>query len=659
MESYSEYTGELEPHRVQDLHRDGRLAGRIPGIGSSFSRLPETAVGAAVPRLSAGGYRGVPGGFLHPQPGGGEPGGGNHRRRQGTGRRGDLSPHHVPVPQHPGDGVPPGRRAVLHHPLSAEQKVPLPGLGQRADRRGNPGHRRGGRPGQGGGDDRPVPCRDRWAPPFCCGAFSRPAPWRREPAAPAPLAAGSRGRRRLPVPGTPSESWRWTAAGPWPRTPGSRDLAWRPRAARRGARRRRPARRGSGGETPATWPDRGRTTSAARGWGPLPSANPPAGPLPCSPRGARAARPGNGLRRLPPPARRSASASGGSPAGLPQGLPGAEAASCSTWVMDLRSRFNIRRPVRIVDLRKSRSPARIAEMQPRRGVPRDVRVLFATRILRLFAYGFLSVVLVLYLAEAGLSERQIGLLLTLTLVGDTLISLWITTTADRIGRRRMLIARRGADGRWPGCSSPSPATSGSCWLAATIGVISPSGNEVGPFLSIEQAALSQLRPDERRTQRLRLVQPGRLVRHRAGRAGRRAALAQALPGAAGSAARQLPGGRPGLRRARALALLLLFTRLSPGRRGRRPQRAPRPPRLVRAPWLGLHRSRKRGLPKLSALFALDAFAGGFVVQSLVAYWFHVRFGVDAGHAGQHLLRRQHPGRHLGALWRRGWRAASG
>ncbi len=53
-------------------------------------------------------------------------------------------------------------------------------------------------------------------------------------------------------------------------------------------------------------------------------------------------------------------------------------------------------------------------MQPH-GVPRDVRILFATRLLRLLAYGFLSVVLALYLEAAGLGERQIGLLLTLTL----------------------------------------------------------------------------------------------------------------------------------------------------------------------------------------------------------------------------------------------------
>ena len=69
----------------------------------------------------------------------------------------------------------------------------------------------------------------------------------------------------------------------------------------------------------------------------------------------------------------------------------------------------------------------------------DGRLLFGTRIVRLFAYGFLSVVLALYLVQVGLTETEIGTLLTLTLIGDAGISLWITTTADRLGRRRMLV----------------------------------------------------------------------------------------------------------------------------------------------------------------------------------------------------------------------------
>src|SRR5258707_2956041 len=74
-----------------------------------------------------------------------------------------------------------------------------------------------------------------------------------------------------------------------------------------------------------------------------------------------------------------------------------------------------------------------------RALPRDGIVLFLTRFLRLFAYGALSVVLVFYLVSLGLTEAQVGLLLTLTLAGDIAISLLLTTRADQIGRRRTLI----------------------------------------------------------------------------------------------------------------------------------------------------------------------------------------------------------------------------
>jgi len=132
------------------------------------------------------------------------------------------------------------------------------------------------------------------------------------------------------------------------------------------------------------------------------------------------------------------------------------------------------------------------------GLTRDGRILFSTRILRLFAYGFLSVILALYLSQLGLSEVNIGLLLSLTLLGDTAISLWITTHADRVGRQRMLIAGAAL---MVLAAALFSATHNFylLLLAATIGVISPSGNEVGPFLSIEQASLTQLVPDRRRT----------------------------------------------------------------------------------------------------------------------------------------------------------------
>ncbi|HLA43246.1 MAG TPA: MFS transporter, partial [Aggregatilineales bacterium] len=76
-------------------------------------------------------------------------------------------------------------------------------------------------------------------------------------------------------------------------------------------------------------------------------------------------------------------------------------------------------------------------------LPLDGRLLFATRIVRLFAYGLLSVILGLYLIEVGLSEREAGAVLSFTLLGDAVISLWLTTQADRHGRRRMLLVGAG------------------------------------------------------------------------------------------------------------------------------------------------------------------------------------------------------------------------
>src|SRR5260370_8593727 len=86
-------------------------------------------------------------------------------------------------------------------------------------------------------------------------------------------------------------------------------------------------------------------------------------------------------------------------------------------------------------------PAGVSNDSTLRKLTRVGRLLFLTRFTRLFAYGALSVVLVLYLTSLGLSESQTGLLLTLTLAGDTVVSLFLTTRADRIGRPRMLIVR--------------------------------------------------------------------------------------------------------------------------------------------------------------------------------------------------------------------------
>ena len=241
----------------------------------------------------------------------------------------------------------------------------------------------------------------------------------------------------------------------------------------------------------------------------------------------------------------------------------------------------------------------------------------------MFAYGSLSVVLVFYLIAVGLTEAQIGLLLTLTLLGDTLVSLLITTRADRLGRRRMLIV--GA--LLMAGAGLLMASTNRFWLlvlAATAGVISPSGQEVGPFLPIEQAALTGLVSDAQRT----------------------AVYARyALTGAVATAAGALAGGLltrvfedgagPTLASYRSVvilygvlgtALAVLFSRLSPLAE---PAAASDRDEVTDSGFAALGRTgSRRVVLNLSALFALDAFGGGFVAQSFAAYWFHLRFGIE-------------------------------
>jgi MFS family permease len=256
---------------------------------------------------------------------------------------------------------------------------------------------------------------------------------------------------------------------------------------------------------------------------------------------------------------------------------------------------------------------------------RDGALLFVTRFVRLFSYGALSVVLVFYLTGLGLSEAQTGMLLTLTLLGDTVVSLLLTTQADRIGRRRMLIA--GAI-LMAGAGLAFACTSSFFFLvvAGTIGVISPSGHEVGPFLSIEQAALSQVIPARERT----------------------AVFAwYTLIGAFATAAGSLFAGllTQGMQRtavtpvgseraiifvyaAMGLLLMLLFSRLSSAAEVKREAGGGATAKSL----LGIGSSRAVVL-KLSGMFALDAFGGGFVIQSFAAYWFYLRFGVSPATLG--------------------------
>ena len=261
----------------------------------------------------------------------------------------------------------------------------------------------------------------------------------------------------------------------------------------------------------------------------------------------------------------------------------------------------------------------LPEIQALTTLSRDGRMLFLTRIIRLFAYGFVAVVLGLYLSAVGLSDTQIGLVLSLTLFGDALISLPITIVADRLGRRRMLLIGAGLM-IFAGVVFALTNNIALLIITAIIGTISPSGNEVGPFLAIEQAALPQTTTDKQRTQVFAWYA---LL----------GSVATGLGSLVGGTVAQIlqNAGQTPLNSYRVVligyALLggvlgILFTRLSPTieivlAKG---------PVTLKSLY-GLNRS--RGVVyKLSLLFMIDAFAGGLVVQSLVAVWFNRRFGAD-------------------------------
>jgi MFS family permease len=202
--------------------------------------------------------------------------------------------------------------------------------------------------------------------------------------------------------------------------------------------------------------------------------------------------------------------------------------------------------------------------------------------------------------------------------------LWITTRADRVGRKRMLLIGA-ALMVFAGILFAVTRNFYLLLLAATIGVISPSGNEVGPFLAIEQSALAQTVAEEKRTQAFAWYQlAGSLATALGSLMG--GGLAQTLQN---GGATPLFSYRVSILAYAALGLVLtaMFGFLSPG-----VETSLSEVTKAQANVLGLGRSSKI-VVKLAALFSLDAFAGGFVVQSIVAYWFYVRYGVNPATLG--------------------------
>ena len=242
----------------------------------------------------------------------------------------------------------------------------------------------------------------------------------------------------------------------------------------------------------------------------------------------------------------------------------------------------------------------------------DGRLILSARAVRTFAYGFQSVLLGVYLDANGFAPWQIGAVLTATLLGSAVLTAVFATTADRYGRRRMLRLSAlfmAASGAAFAITTSYPLLI----LASLTGTVGATSGEVGPFLSLEQAILPQTTAPELRTRLFSLYNTlGALTGAAGALAAGTPALLQHWAGLAVSDAYRVMFVAYG---ALAGITLWLFSRLSDRVEATKGSARGR-----------LNRSRGVVM-RLAGLFSLDSLAGGFVVQSLIAFYFHLRWGV--------------------------------
>jgi MFS family permease len=228
------------------------------------------------------------------------------------------------------------------------------------------------------------------------------------------------------------------------------------------------------------------------------------------------------------------------------------------------------------------------------------------KTLRTFCYGFLGILLPVYLAEHGMDARGVGLAMTCTLLGSAVLTWAIRRPAERFGARAAL----GALAALSALAAALLLLSDRPWvvvLAAMIGNVAVGTGETGPFLSIEQVVVARAVAGPRRTTVLSVYN---LLGYAA------AGLGAAVVGLA--ATRALFA----LFLAVAVVQAALYARL---------------PRVTVTRATSARRASSALIRRLAALFALDSFAGGFVLQSLVAYFLHERYGLGLEALGQIFL----------------------
>ena len=250
---------------------------------------------------------------------------------------------------------------------------------------------------------------------------------------------------------------------------------------------------------------------------------------------------------------------------------------------------------------------------------RDGKLLLAARILRTFGYGFLSVIIAIYLRFLGFDDVHIGLLLGSTLVNSVVFTLFASFYADRIGRRKLLIIYASL----MSVSGVIFAFTDNYFLlifAAFIGTINVTGSETGAFLTIEQAILPQTIKDKKKMNTVFALYNMLGMFAMSG-----GILLSGLPSLLQEQYSALNEAESikvlfGLYSIVGLVVMIIYIMVS----GEIEIKAS----IKRTVKQTLSPKSKRIVGKLSGLFAVDSFAGGFVIQSVVSLWFFTRFGAD-------------------------------
>ena len=272
----------------------------------------------------------------------------------------------------------------------------------------------------------------------------------------------------------------------------------------------------------------------------------------------------------------------------------------------------------------------------------DGRMLMLCKGLRMFGFGFLAVILVIYLEQIGFSTSETGLLFTLTLLGDAVISIFLTTHADKYGRKLCLFV-----GSFLSIfTSLVFISQTNFWIllvSAIVGVISPSGSEVGPFMAIEISSMAQVTEDRYRT---KIMSWYNLVGCFSSASGAilcgfiTNTLVQEHNFKLLEASKFVMCIYAIVQVIQSFFIYLLRSNIevpSPPQgtlvdKAATSSTSPSTP-SVPSSFLGLHKSKFIVL-HLSLLFMIDSFAGSFVLQSMISNWFFLEYKTNPALLGE-------------------------